>query len=60
MPVASTYQSAIQLLIGQSATNQAVLFEVNTDGSIRTQNWREKLGNLGARLNRRNELSNIC
>jgi hypothetical protein len=53
--VASTYQTAIELAIRYGA-DQSRLLEVNADGSIRTQNWKEKLGNLGARITRRFDL----
>lgn len=55
MPVAATYAAAIDLVVRHGSDNSKI-FEVNADGSIRTQNWREKLGNLGARITRNYQL----
>jgi hypothetical protein len=51
MPVASSYSAALDLVTRHGVSNSS-LFEVNADGSIRTQNWKEKLGNFGARITR--------
>jgi predicted flap endonuclease-1-like 5' DNA nuclease len=53
--IATTYSAAFNL-IRQNSTGSTKLLEVNADGSIRTQNWKEKLGNFGARLARRYDL----
>lgn len=55
MPVAVTYAAAIDLVV-RHGTDNSKIFEVNADGSIRTQNWKEKLGNFGARITRSYDL----
>jgi pimeloyl-ACP methyl ester carboxylesterase len=53
--VANKYSAAIELIssqLTQGAKASNELLEVNADGSIRTQNFREKLANLGARFTR--------
>jgi hypothetical protein len=47
MPGIQTLGAAFNVI---SATNKSAIYEVNGDGSIRQQNWKEKLGNLGSRL----------
>ena len=42
--------SLVALTHTNSLTGSTKLLEVNRDGSIRTQNWREKLANYGSRL----------
>lgn len=49
MPVASSYSAALDLVTRHGVSNSS-LFEVDADGSIRTQTWKEKLGNFGARI----------
>jgi hypothetical protein len=39
-------------LVTRHGVGNSSLFEVNADGSIRTQTWKEKLGNFGARITR--------
>ena len=55
MPVANTFSAALDL-IGRNSYGSTKLLEVNADGSIRTQNWKEKLGNFGARITRNYDL----
>ena len=55
MPVANTFSSALEL-IGRNSYGSTKLLEVNADGSIRTQTWKEKLGNFGARITRSYDL----
>ncbi len=43
---ARNYSEAAQLI----TRNQNAIFGVNSDGTIRTQNLKEKIGNLGLRL----------
>jgi pimeloyl-ACP methyl ester carboxylesterase len=50
--VANKYSTAIDLISSQLAQGSDKLLEVNTDGSIRTQTFGEKLANLGARFTR--------
>lgn len=53
MPTVNSYSKALELLFETSMIRDqgtSKLLEVNADGSIRTQKWYEKLGNLGARL----------
>lgn len=50
MPIIATkFSAAIDLLANVSRSGNTLL-EVNADGSIRTQNWKEKLHNWGSRL----------
>jgi hypothetical protein len=55
MPVANTFSSALEL-IGRNSYGSTKLLEVNADGSIRTQTWKEKLGNFRARITRSYDL----
>ena len=57
MPIitATKFSTALELLINTSR-DASKLLEVNADGSIREQNWKEKLGNFAARLTRRYDL----
>jgi hypothetical protein len=48
--VARTFSAAMDLIANNSAGPTTRLLEVNPDGSIRTQNWKEKLANFGSRL----------
>jgi hypothetical protein len=50
MPIIATKFSAAIDLLANTAPGGNTLLEVNTDGSIRTQNWKEKLRNWGSHL----------
>jgi hypothetical protein len=56
MPVIATKFSEAIDLLANTSSGSVKLLEVNADGSIRTQNWREKLANWGSRLVGRFEL----
>jgi len=50
MPIIATKFSAAIDLLANTARGGNTLLEVNADGSIRTQNWKEKLRNWGSHL----------